>query len=439
MTTDDPRSLARSHLAAGDPKAAFLALRPAIEHPLADDDPATVAASFATFADVARAIAGPELADKVARVAKNPDDVQALYDAAYALYEHNLHAVAAALLVRANKLAPGQRPIVTELCACLEAMLRYGEAALFLEGSGLIGRDPLCTYLSGFSWLMVGDRDKPRERLQQLAGVNEGSIPFVREALAGMLTRADALAAVSPLDERALSAWHLALNGSLLLHESPHGYDEPMHGRYAYVGDSPGVMREGLERLSAVLADRVPSRVVAAPDRASRILGLAAAQRLGRPFEPWGGAAPSNALVVVWSFDQFDDVEVAKALREHAPGQVLFVHASDWVRPFGYAPDVTTFLYQTVTHPYLGGALRVDPETKKVAQAEPDGRDDETLAQEILAAPLEDASASSLEHVLALRDAVKRVAEPYEAGLFRQSGSRTRERAGSPVPSARFN
>ncbi|HEU4532675.1 MAG TPA: hypothetical protein VFS00_01110, partial [Polyangiaceae bacterium] len=386
----------------------------------------------------ARAIAGPELADKVGRVAANPDDVQALYDAAYELYEQGLHAVAAALLMRANGLAPGQRPIVTELCACLEALLRYGEAALVVDVSGLAESDPLCAYLSGFSWLMVGDRERPRERLRQLAGASEGPIPFVREALAGMLARADALAAVSPLDERALSAWHLALNGTLLTHESPHGHEGPMHGRYAYVSDSPGLMREGLERLGAVLAGRLPSRVVAAPDRASRILARAASELFGRPLEPWGGAAPSDALVVIWSFARLDDMEMAKALREHAPGQVLFVHASDWLRPFGYAPDVTTFLHQVVTHPYLGGALRVDPATQAVAPAEPDERDDDTLAREILAAPIGDPSASSLEHLLSLRDAVERVTEPHGAGLFRRSGLRTRERAGSPVPSARF-
>ena len=44
-----------------------------------------------------------------------------------------------------------------------------------------------------------------------------------------------------------------ALNGSVLLSESPHGYDEPMRGRYAFLQDSPALIRLGIERLRQVL------------------------------------------------------------------------------------------------------------------------------------------------------------------------------------------
>ncbi len=74
------------------------------------------------FGQVAAAVAGSELAGKVHRVVARPDDPQALYDAAYALYEAGVFGVAATLLHRANGIAPGQKGIVTELAACLEAL-----------------------------------------------------------------------------------------------------------------------------------------------------------------------------------------------------------------------------------------------------------------------------------------------------------------------------
>lgn len=439
MTTpEDPRSAARALLDRGDAQAAFAALRGAIEHPVQLDDPDETSQSFAVFEEIARALAGPELAEPIGRVAAKPDDVQALYDAAYALYEQGLQRISVALLYRANLLAPGRFEIVTELVSCLEHVLSYGEAALVADASGLADRDPLCAYLSGFNWFMVGDRERARLRLQQLTGISDRPIPEVREALAGMIARADAIERVSALDDRALVGWHLAINGTILLHESPHGWDEPMRGRYAYVSDSPGLMREGLERLRSVLGDRVPSRVVAAPDRASTILGLAAASLFQRPMLPFDTSALSDALVVVWTFESVTDPTFLRALQRHAPGQVLFVHGSSWVDPLGYAPDVTTFLYQSVTHPYLGGALRVDPQTHRVAPAEPDTRSDEELAQEILSAERDDCDKPAIESILALRDAVRDIPDAWAAGLHRSSGVRTRERAGSAVPSARF-
>lgn len=67
-------------------------------------------------------------------------------------------------------------------------------------------------------------------------------------------------------------------------------------------------------------------------------------------------------------------------LRQHRAGEVLFAHASGWVDPFPFAPDVTTLLGHSITHPYLGGALRVDPESKQVVRAGPDTLDDAVLA-----------------------------------------------------------
>ena len=200
--------------------------------------------------------------------------------------------MAAVLLLRANRLCPRTPLLVTELASALERMLSYGEAAHVVDASGLVARDPFCAYLSGFFWLMCGDRTKSRSALLSplLAGSVDARIVDVRDRLAAMLARADALAGAGILDDDALTAWQMALNGTLLLHESPHGFPEPMHGRYAYVSDNPRLLRWGIERLHDVL-DGVDGidvpRIVHAPDRASRILGTAVARRFGRPLVAW--------------------------------------------------------------------------------------------------------------------------------------------------------
>ncbi len=121
----DAISGAREALAAGDAAAAWRALAPApaLSWPgHAVQERAELQRGMGAFGQVAAAVAGSELAGKVHRVVARPDDPQALYDAAYALYEAGVFGVAATLLHRANGIAPGQKGIVTELAACLEAL-----------------------------------------------------------------------------------------------------------------------------------------------------------------------------------------------------------------------------------------------------------------------------------------------------------------------------
>jgi hypothetical protein len=265
---------------------------------------------------------------------------------------------------------------------------------------------------------------------------------FQREMLRGMLARADAMTAAGiSLGENALTAWQAAINGTVLLHESPHGYENPMHGRYAFVSDSAATQREGLERLKAVLAatNAAPARIVSAPGRESQLLGLAASRVLGAPVKRWESGAENGALVVAWTMESVPDDAMLRALSSHAPSTRLFVHASSWVEPFGYAPDVTTLLHQNITHPYTGGALRVDPTTQKVTPSEPDTRPDEVLVEEIVNAQISDESKTTLEHVLKVTKALGGVAAPHRAGLFAEAGRRLRQRAGGPVQSNRFS
>lgn len=444
MTDADPQttlSQAEAALGAGDPQDAFATVRALIEHPAAAlAETADFVAAFSVFARIAAAIAGPELGQVMARVVATPDDPRALYDAGYALYEQQLHAIAATTLARADRLRPGDPEIVAELSSAFEGMMAYGEAAEAVERSGLAEHHPWLAYLSGFNRMMIGDLAAARRRLTQLERVAADVPDDLLGTLAGMVHRAEALVGVGiDLGSHALTAWHAIIDASVLLHESPHGYDGPMRGRYAYVADSPALMAEGLARLATVLrvADRMPARVIAAPDRASTILAHAAARVLELPLVPWSTAGESG-LVVVWNLDAVGDASVLGALKDHADDRILFAHASDWVDPFPYAPDVTTFLGQTITHPYMGEGMRVDPETDEVVTDEPDTRDVEVLAQEIVASASEGDSRSSIDLIATIVRALARLPASDRLGLARTAGPRTRQRAGSPVASARF-
>jgi hypothetical protein len=437
-----PLQAARELLAKGDAQAAYRELTSLFSSgpdPLAESG--LLPAAIGVLADVARSFGDAALAGKLDACCAAPDDPRALYDVAYGLYEQRQFAAGAALLYRANALAPGQRAIVTELAGCLEHQLRYGEAALVVDLSGLATADPLCAYLSGFSHVMAGDLDAPRERVRVLASATDSNLVFMREALEGILSRADAvLGAGIALDDRALSAWQAVVSGTALLHSSPHGYPDPMRGRYAYVSDSPGLEREGLERLKAVLAARsaLPERVVAAPGRASRILAAAASRLFGVPRADWSASDTAPGLFVVWSMEEIEDRSFLQGLHDHRAGQTLFVHASSWTEPFAYAPDVTTFLHQSVANPWTGGAMRFDQDTKQVVRAPPDERSDDEIVAEILAAPPSDPSTTSVAEVLAIVRALDGAPAARRGGLARTSGKRLHQRAGGPVPSNRF-
>lgn len=404
---------ARAQLAAGDAQAAFQTIRAILQHPaptLADQAPFVEA--FGVFTEIARAIAGEPLAELIADVVDSPEDPDALYDAAYALYEQQLFGVATTLLFRANRLAPGQAKIVTELATNLEETMSYEEGRAVLQASDLVGKDPFVTYLVGFHGIMSGDIEEARNAVKALTGAT-GDLAFMRDSLDGMALRAEMLrAAKIDLGDHALSAWHAAVDGALLLHESPHGFDTPMRGRYAYVSDSPGLMRQGIARLAAVLqAESLsPTRVIAAPDPASQALARGASRVLGLPLATWS-SAETEGLFVAWNMDAMGDVAFAEALREHHPGQILWAHASQWVDPFPYAADVTTYLGQQIVPP--------------------------SLEDDIVNAP-EAESQTPAELPLAIAKALRDLPPAHALGLRRTGENRRRGRKGSPVKSAYF-
>ncbi|MGC4116215.1 MAG: hypothetical protein QM765_16885 [Myxococcales bacterium] len=444
MTAPDLATLraeAARLLAAGDARKAYAAFRPAVEYPCALQAAADWTTALSTLADLAKVLGGSPIAEKCAAAASAPEDVDKLYAAAFELYEQSQYGIAAALLARANALAPGQPKLVNELVCNLEALLLSAEACKVLRESGVTGRDPLSGYLLGFNSIMSGDLATPRSLLPELRKVQNPQLAFMVDSLDGMLLRADALAGVCKLDERDLRGWHFVLNGALLLHLSPHGLDQPMRGRYAYVSDSYGLIHEGIGRLGAALkaAGITLAAVTSPPGRSHEIVAAAAAKMLGVPAVGWEArASKTPCLVAAYDLDALGDVELMKTLRDHTPGQLLWAHASCWTNPFPFAADLTTFLYQTNAAPWAEGRLQVDPTTKQVRPSAADPAPVEELARRIAEAHPPTDSLPDVGALETLARACAKVQGPHAPGFLRNDGQRLRQRAGSPVPSAFF-
>ncbi|WP_217998465.1 tetratricopeptide repeat protein [Actinomadura rubrobrunea] len=377
-----------------------------------------------------------DLREAAVAVAADPSDPQKLYDYGYACVERGVSFLAVPALRAALALVPGERALLTELVAALEDEWRHAEAVAVLDEHAADLWPWPDRYLLAYNALMAGDLDRASVEAERLpAPEDDGWLP-ARDRLARMLGRARAVRAVSPLDTRDLRGWHFALTGGVLATLSPFGFDDGMTGRYAYMGDGYATCRRSLDRLRLILAaaGREPAAVGLLPDRSSRILGLAAAEVLGLPAEPFDPARP-DVLVVAYDLNEADlDEAAARGLWERAPGQVLFEHATCWTDPPPVSADISGFLHQAVAKPW-GERLRFDSDSGNVEQVPPDERPAEELAAEIVG------TAPAVEEG-------DGTAPPDSDGVLSRfvsavrdhwlSGPRDRVRSPGPVPSSRF-
>ncbi|MBD0688749.1 hypothetical protein [Streptomyces sp. CBMA123] len=382
----------------GDSQGAMRALRSVADRL----PPAEVAPLVAKLAEGA---GFEDLAEASTALAARPGEADRLYTYGYACVERGIDAVAvpalreALRLVQAPPAAPertglfrrkpkvqaaqqlGLRKVLLELVSALEGCERHAEAlAVLREHDARLGDWP-DRYLTVYNALMSGQIAPAREVYAALSAP-EGVWVGPGQRVGRMLERA---AALPPVDDRDLRGWHYVLTGGLLTTLSPHGFDQGMTGRWAYLQDDFGYCRYGLERLRAVLAatDRKPASVALLADRGSRALGLAAARLLGVPTAPYQPGTP-GVLVVAYDLNECDPAELAQ-LHERAEGQLLFEHATCWTDPPAVTADVSTLLGQIVNAPWEPG-LQFG-EDGEPAEAEPDRRSAEELAEAILAAP----------------------------------------------------
>lgn len=425
-----------------NPIKAYSIIRSILDYPGQIEDDIMWRDAFDLFERIARLLIGDELGDLVEKVIETPNDVQALYDLSYELYEQSVHGIAATILKRASKIDPQDEKIVSELVSNLEYLMLNEEASIILtESKDLLETSELCKYLLAFNRLMTGNIELPTIILPRLKDSSDKNIQFMAESLEGMLERISVLKTVRKLDHNDLRGWHMALNGSILLHLSPYALDDAMHGRYAYISDSYSLCRHGIERLKEVLkvAEINMPLIISLPNRSSRILATATSEIMGKPLRIWNEADfERKGLLVAYNLAEFEPGEFHVHMATHRPGQILWAHASCWTDPIVYTPDITTFLYQQSAAPWAGGQLAYDTKAKEVTKTEPDGSNEEEIAQRIVDADADEDYLDDLEDLLSMIKPLKNLSDQSKPGIFKNKGRRCRQRLGSPVPSNRF-
>ena len=291
-------------------------------------------------------------------------DVRALYDFGYACLDRGASYLAVRPLARALELAPDAGPVLSELVAALEQDRQHARAVAVLEE-----HEPVLGWLHRFQYvynaLMAGHLGKAADGFGRLPEPEDAAWRPAREKVRRMLARAGTARAVTSLDHRDLRGWHYVLTGGVLATLPPCGFDAGMTGRWAYLADSAAGCAAALARLQLILdaADTCPQAVALLPDRSSQVLGAAAAAVLGLPaadFDP--GTPAAHCLVVAYDLTATDPAVVA-ALRQRAPGQVLFERATCWTDPPRVTADVSGLLGQVVVPPWAGQLRRLDDGT----------------------------------------------------------------------------
>ncbi|MET8927214.1 hypothetical protein ABZW26_33105 [Streptomyces sp. NPDC004623] len=428
--TSPELAAARERLDAGDVPGALRELRQVPAAPLGEvADVVGRAAGAAGFDDLRKAATA---------LAATPDQVRPLYDYGFACVERGVAYLAIPALREALRLAPDSSGVLRELVSAYEdeGLHRDAVEALLAHEDGLA--DWPDRYLLVFNAVLAGDLELARRQHARLPAPAEDTWLGARDRQNRVLGRASAAGPASPLDHSDLRGWQYVMGGTVLGTLSPFGFDAGMTGRYAYLQDDHGRCLEGLLRLKAVLASAGarPRSVSLLPDRGSRILGLAAAELLGLPAEPFE-AGREDTVVIAYDLNVTARAdggpETIGQLFERAPGQVLHEHASCWTDPPAVTADSVTLLHQSAVAPWEAG-LRQGADGE-VERGEADGRPEKAIAAEIVGAdPTPDAGdgQTPADPAEKLTDFVSAV-----SGTWLQ-GDRAQLRSPGPVASSRF-
>lgn len=330
-----------------------------------------------------------DLAKAAAALAAEPERPKVLYDFGYWCIERGVAHLAVPALREALRRSDGSPVALRELVSAYEREGRHREAVAELARHEETFEDWPDRYLLVFNAVLAGDLALARRQHALLSDPQDTQWRPARERQNRVLERAAAAEGASSLDLTDLRGWQYVIAGTVLGTLSPYGFEAGMHGRYAWLQDTPDGCLRGLLRLRVLLeaAELRPRSVSLLPDRDSRILGLAAAELLGLPAEPFTPGR-TDTVVVAYDLDGLAAHEggpqVIGQLFERVPGQVLHAHASCWTDPPAVTADSVGLLHQSVVPPW-GGHLRQGADGG-VEQGPADDRPEAELAAEVTAA-----------------------------------------------------
>ncbi len=391
--------------------------------------------SWDLFSVIAEKIVGAQCAQLAQSVAFGYANSKALYDFGYELVEIGLPRIAVTILNRADAQEPGNLHIISELSAALDRSgFNFEIVRLFTKYETLLAENFFFRYMNAFAGIMTQDASYVEECLKKypLAPDGEQEI-FMADRIDDFMNKWNTL---GTLDEHDLRAWQFVTSSSILLHISPYGFDEGMHGRYAFTQDSDSTCLEGLKKLQSLLLllKISPPKILAPRERGAEILGRAAASLFNLPFAFFEDDADAAGLVITYDLGLLSD-NILEQLSFKKPGQVLFTHAVNWVEPPYFSPDFHTFQYQINNAPW--DAKMHFEEDGESSQTPPDESSAEEIAERILNAKIDEEMCIEDEN-----EVVKFTKNLINLGLvptaLLEEGQRPRFWDSSPVTSNRF-
>ena len=285
-------------------------------------------------------------------------------------------------LARALELAPDAAPVLSELVSALERDGQHARAVAVLEEhEPVMQLKWLPRFQYVYNALMAGDLEKAAEGFGRLPEPEDTAGAPAREKVRRILARAGTArsdVARPPRPARLALRPDRRCPGNPVTVRVRRWDDRPLglpqrlrrrlRGRAAAAPADPGCRRHPPGGGGAAARPLEPD-----PAAAAAVLGLPATD-----FDSGNPAA--NCLVVGYNLTRTDPGAVA-ALRERAPGQVLFERATCWTDPPRVTADVSGLLAQTVVTPWAAQMRRFDDGA--VGQRPADDRPADAVAAEI--------------------------------------------------------
>lgn len=363
----------------------------------------------------------------VRELAANPSDVNLLLPVGIAMIHWGMNQIAAAVLRRADALAPDRLDILEQYFLALEEMGLHQVVCMELQKrKPLLEREFKARVWLAAHTIMRGETDQIEQWASFLGEPQDQAEIDSKSWVCGMVERIRELKRVEGrLRDDDLRGWNFVINGSVLLQLPQYGF-ESMKGRYFYIQDSYGACRDAIARIRSLLElwEMSVPRVYALPDAHSRILGAAAATAFRVPLEPWpdDGSNPSEpGLIVAYCFSNSSQ-EVFSSLRQHRPGQILWSHSSPSFTYVPVGPDLTSFFFGSMSPPWGW---------------EDEGVNLESCVSEILGAGCPAAGegyADDLNELLALCREVRGLSGDAGPSALRRGGARRPQLKVWPVP-----